>query len=119
MCVTLGDKQMNKWVEIKTNDILIFNSKTGSGSVVETANHGRYFMPAKIGMRLKGEKKPIVRNERFIFSNAKVQKVDGSNRIVKFTLLREIDGTIFSISENDIQTYFAKSPRSSLGGMID
>ena len=107
----------NHWVEIKTNDILIFNSKTGSGSVVETAKHGRYFMPAKIGMRLKGPKKPIVRNERFTFSSARVQKVDGKNRIVKFTLLRESDGTLFAISENDVQAYFAKSSRSSLGGI--
>ena len=108
---------MSIWVELKNNDILIFNQVSGSGSVVETKNHGRYFMPAKIGMRLKGEKKPIARNERFVFNGAQVQQTSGSSRIVKFFLLRELDGTLFAISENDAQSYFAKTSASSLGGL--
>lgn len=107
---------MTKWVETKNNDSLYFSAETGKGSIVETEKHGRYFMPAKIGMRLKGKKSPIRKYERFTFSGYKIQKVEGNRRVLKFFLIREFDGHMFAISEENAQKYFSKSSESSLGG---
>lgn len=107
---------MTKWVEIRQGDSILFKEKTGKGSVVFTSNNGNYFMPAKIGMRIKGIKKPIIKNEEFIFNGSTVQAASGFSRVVKCELLRLCDNTNFYISEMDLMTYFSKSNRSSLGG---
>ena len=105
-----------KWIEVKNGDAVYFKEKTGSGSVVKTKNHGRYFMPAKIGMRIKGEINPIEKHERFIFQNSKVQMVDGSSRIVKCFLVRVSDNSNLAISEQQLMQYFYKKDESSLSG---
>ena len=107
---------MKKWIEVKNNDALYFSAETGKGSIVETEKHGRYFMPAKQGMRLKGKKSPIRKYERFVFSGYKVQKAGQGKRVLKFFLIREFDGHVFAISEDNAQKYFSKSSESSLGG---
>lgn len=109
---------MTKWVEIRNGDTILFKQKTGKGSVVFTANHGNFFMPAKIGMRIKGNKKPIQKNEEFIFNESIVQSVSGTTRVVKCTLTRKLDNSSFYISEMDLMRYFSKSNRSNLGGLI-
>mgnify|MGYP006892426384 CR=1 FL=1 len=105
----------NKWVEVRNGDTVYFIGNSGSGSVVKTENHGRYFMPAKVGMRIKGEKSPISNMEKFIFTNSTIQKVDGSERIIKCLLTRIEDSTVFAISESQMHRYFGKSNESSLG----
>jgi len=107
---------MTQWVEIRQGDSILFKEKSGKGSVVFTPNNGNYFMPAKIGMRIKGFKKPIAKNEEFIFSGSKVQSASGNSRIVKCELLRLSDNVSFFVSEMDLMLYFAKSSKSSLGG---
>ena len=62
---------MTKWVEVKKGDKIIFNSDNGKGSVVKIKNKGYCFMPAKIGMRLNGEKSPIGKFEMFILTDFK------------------------------------------------
>ena len=105
----------NRWVELRNGDSVCFIGNSGTGSVVKTERHGRYFMPAKVGMRIKGEKSPILRMERFIFTESKIQKVDGCNRIIKCFLTRIEDSTIFAISERQLHKYFGKTNESSLG----
>lgn len=108
---------MTQWVEVRSGDAIVFNKQTGKGSVVLTEGKGNFFMPAKIGMRIKGIKKPIARNEEFIFGGSVVQSSSGNSRIVKCKLLRLSDNTNFYISEMDLWNYFSKSSRSSLGGL--
>jgi hypothetical protein len=105
----------NKWVELRNGDTVYFIRNSGEGSVVKTESHGRYFMPAKIGMRIKGIKNPIMKFEKFIFTNSRVQKSEGCERIVKCYLTRIEDSTIFAISERQLHKYFGKSNESSLG----
>lgn len=107
---------MTRWVEIRKGDSIVFKRKTGKGSVVFTESNGNYFMPAKIGMRIKGFVKPIQRSEEFIFNDSAVQSVTGSTRVVKCTLTRKVDNTTFFISEMDLMRYFEKPDRSNLGG---
>ena len=109
---------MIKWVEIRQGDTILFKEKTGKGSVVFTSNNGNYFMPAKVGMRIKGIKKPIEKNEEFIFNGSTVQAASGTSRIVKCELLRLSDNISFFVSEMDLMAYFSKSDKSSLGGYI-
>ena len=106
-----------KWVEVRNGDYVYFMGKRGQGSVVETDCHGNFFMPAKIGMRIKGEKYPILKDEAFIMNNSKVQKVDKSERIVKIFLTRVDDGMQFAISETQFHQYFCKKDESSLGAV--
>lgn len=106
-----------KWIEIRNGDICYFIGKNGTGSVVETQSHGSYFVPAKMGMRIKGNKNPIRKHESFILTNSEVQKVDKCDRIVKVFLTRMLDGKEFAISEKQFQQYFGKSEQSSLGGI--
>ena len=108
---------MTQWVEVRNGDAIYFNRKTGKGSVVLTGGNGNYFMPAKTGMRIKGEKKPIIENEEFIFSGSTVQSSSGKSRIVKCKLLRLSDNTMFYVSEFNLWNYFSKSLRSRLGGI--
>lgn len=103
-----------KYAEVRTNDILTFSGANGSGSVVKTQKHGYYFMPAKSGMRLKGVKSPILKNERFVFTSFRVQKADASGRIIKCILTRLNDGTNFAISEYFFHRYFQKIDLSNL-----
>lgn len=105
------------YTELKNNDLIVFNQKTGSGSIVETKNHGCYFMPAKIGMRLSGIKTPLRKNEQFIYNNYVVQKAEGFDRIIKLFITRIQDGKVFAISEDQLHKNFAKLNRSSLGGI--
>ena len=95
---------------------MLGKEKTGKGSVVFTSSNGNYFMPAKVGMRIKGVKKPIAKNEEFIFNGSTVQAASGTSRIVKCELLRLSDNISFFVSEMDLMTYFSKSDKSSLGG---
>tara|TARA_Y100000589_G_scaffold312055_1_gene331975 strand:- start:941 stop:1261 length:321 start_codon:yes stop_codon:yes gene_type:complete len=99
--------------EVKTSDILLFKENHGKGSIVKVKNRGYYFMPAKFGMRIKGEKKPIAKFERFVFNGYVVQKFD-KDRIIKCYLTRLEDGTNFAISETELYNYFCKSSRSFL-----
>ena len=107
---------MTTWVEVRCGDLIVFKGKTGTGSVVFTQNKGNYFMPAKIGMRIKGVKKPIEKYEEFILNDSVVQSVSGTNRIVKCTLIRKSDNSHFYVSEFDLMQYFSKPDRSNLGG---
>jgi hypothetical protein len=106
---------MRRWSEVRNGESVYFMGKTGSGSVVKTEFHGRYFMPAKVGMRIKGEKKPIIKWEKFIFNSSRVQKAEGTERIVKCFLTRVSDSTVMAISEKQFMQYFSKSEQSSLG----
>ena len=106
-----------KWVEIRNGDGCFFIGKNGTGSVVETQDHGNYFVPAKIGMRIKGFKQPIRKYESFIMTNSEVQKVDKCDRIVKVFLTRILDGKEFAISERQFQQYFVKSNKTSFGSI--
>ncbi len=105
-----------KWVEVRNGDRVYFGGKTGEGSVVATENHGNYFMPARIGIRIKGIKNPISRDEAFTMVSSKVQKVDKCERIVKVMLTRTLDGKEFAISESHFMQFFVKKDESSLGG---
>jgi hypothetical protein len=104
-----------RWVEVRNGDSVYFTGKTGTGSVVSTEFHGRYFMPAKLGMRIKGEVKPIVTWEKFIFNSSRVQKAEGVDRIVKCFLTRTSDSTVLAISEKQFMQYFSKTEHSNLG----
>lgn len=108
---------MRQWVEVRTGDRVYFNGKNGEGSVVNTKNHGNYFMPARIGMRIKGTKKPIAKNEAFTFSSSEVQRVVKRERIVKINLIRAFDGEEFSISEFQFMQFFVRKDESNLGGI--
>jgi len=106
---------MNRWIEVRNGDRVYFNGKNGEGSVVKTEDNHSYFMPARIGMRLKGVKKPIIKNEAFIMSNSEVQKVDKCKRVVKIMLTRAFDGEEFAISESQFMQFFIRRDESSLG----
>ena len=106
-----------KWAEIRSGSYIYFKGKRGQGSVVKTKNHGNYFMPAKIGMRIKGEKFPILSDELFIMNDLKIQKVSKSDRIIKILLTRISDGMNFAISETHVIEYFYKKDESNLGAM--
>lgn len=106
---------MNQWIEVRNGDRVYFNGKNGEGSVVKTENQGNYFMPARVGMRIKGVKKPIGKSESFIMSNSEVQKVDKCERIVKIMLTRVFDGEEFAISESQFMQFFVRRDESSLG----
>tara|TARA_Y100000992_G_C21062561_1_gene394856 strand:- start:123 stop:443 length:321 start_codon:yes stop_codon:yes gene_type:complete len=99
--------------ELKISDILYFKESHGKGSIVKVKNRGCYFVPAKFGMQIKGEKKPIAKFEKFVFNNYVVQKHD-RNRIIKCFLTRLEDGVDFAISENELYNYFCKSSRGTL-----
>jgi len=103
-----------QYTEVKANDIIVFSGASGSGSVVKTAHHGYYFMPAKEGMRLKGIKSPIMKNERFVFTSFRVQKADSEGRIIKCILTRLSNGTNFAISEDFFHRFFNKIDLSNL-----
>tara|TARA_B100000700_G_scaffold97420_1_gene109633 strand:+ start:779 stop:1111 length:333 start_codon:yes stop_codon:yes gene_type:complete len=104
-----------KWVEVRNGDYVYFMGKRGQGSVVKTDGYGNFFMPAKTGMRIKGEKYPILKDEGFIMNSSKVQKVEKTERIVKIFLTRLSDGMQFAISETQFQQYFCKKDESNLG----
>ena len=103
-----------KYTEVKENDVVTFSAKSGSGSVVKTKSHGYYFMPAKLGMRLKGDISPILKNERFVFTSYRVQKADSEGRIIKCILTRLSNGTNFAVSEDFFHRYFKKIDLSNL-----
>ena len=98
---------MNKIVEIKKGDKIIFKAGNGKGSVVFTKNKGNYFMPAKFGMRIDGIKSPIGKYESFIINNFTTQKFE-NKYIVKCTLTRCKDYVQFQISEDQLFRNFAK-----------
>ena len=89
---------MNKTVEVKKGDRIIFKAGNGKGSVVMTKNKGNYFMPAKFGMRIDGLKSPIGQSEVFVINNFEVQKFENKH-IVKCTLTRCKDCIQFHLSE--------------------
>tara|TARA_Y200000002_G_scaffold376982_1_gene381786 strand:- start:3324 stop:3656 length:333 start_codon:yes stop_codon:yes gene_type:complete len=107
-----------KWVEVRNGDYVYFIGKRGQGSVVKTESRGNYFMPAKIGMRIKGKKFPILNDEAFIMNDSKVQKVDKTERIVKVYLTRVADGVTFAISETQFMQYFGKKDISNFGSIL-
>ena len=92
--------------EVKTSDIIFFNSKTGTGSVVEVPGKDKYFMPAKKMLRLPGEKSPIVNGESFVFLGYEVLKAKKNHRIIKVQLSRLHDRSIFFIEEHFLRQYF-------------
>jgi hypothetical protein len=95
-----------KFKEIKTSEIVFFKEPTGTGSVVNVPGKGFYFMPAKKGLRLEGEKKPIVHGESFVFLNYEVLNYSPGKRNIKIQMSRIQDNTIFSIEEHFFKTYF-------------
>tara|TARA_B100001989_G_C24501847_1_gene445364 strand:- start:89 stop:424 length:336 start_codon:yes stop_codon:yes gene_type:complete len=109
---------MTKWIEIKYGDIIKFKGKSGTGSVVFTENKGNYFMPAKLGMRIKGIKKPIKKYEEFVFNDSVVQSASGNHRVVKCFLTRISDNCEFAVSEQCLMRYFGKTNQSRLGGPL-
>ena len=101
--------------ELKASDVLVFNKESGSGSFVKVVGKGNYFMPAKKGLRLEGNKKPIVRNEKFVYIDYEVLKRE-SPRTVRIGLVRVLTGEKCYISENDLDRYFIYSQDQSLHG---
>ena len=101
-------------VELKKGDLVFFKENHGQGSVVKIKSKGLYFMPAKFGMRISGEKSPIAKFEKFVFNDYVVQKKT-NKRIIKCNLTRISDGTQFAISENELYNYFCKTNNSFLG----
>lgn len=105
---------MTQWVEIKKGDKIVFNSGHGKGSVVKVKNKGHYFMPAKVGMRLSGDKSPIARYEEFVVTDLDWFKF--KNKYVhNCYLTRCHDNVLFIVSYDHLQRYFSKTNRSSLG----
>ena len=98
---------MNRLVEVKKGDRIIFKASTGKGSVVRTENKGYYFMPAKFGMRISGLKSPISKNEVFILNDFEVQSYE-NKRVVKCVLTRCKDNVQFALNENEFIKYFSK-----------
>ena len=94
--------------ELKPSDVVVFNSESGTGSFVKVKNKGIYFMPAKKGLRLEGEVKPISKGERFIYIDYEILKRE-SPRILRMSLMRQNSGEKCFISENDLFNYFAYS----------
>ena len=109
---------MTKWIEIRYGDIIKFKGKSGTGSVVFTENNGNYFMPAKLGMRIKGIKKPIKKYEEFVFNDSVVQSASGNSRVIKCFLTRISDNCEFAVSEQCLMRYFGKTNQSRLGGPL-
>ena len=107
---------MIKWVEVKKGDKIVFNSGNGRGSIVKVKNKGYHFMPAKIGMRLNGEKSPIGKLEMFILTDIKWFKFE-DEYITNCYVTRCKDNTSFLISDRNLQRYFSKTQLSSLGGI--
>lgn len=95
-----------KFKEVKQSDIVFFNSATGTGSVVTVSGKGKYFMPSKKGLRLQGDKKPIVKGESFVFLGYDVLKAKNNHRIIRITLSRIYDHSIFYIEEHFLCTHF-------------
>jgi hypothetical protein len=104
---------MTKFVEIRKGDVIVFNSKSGTGSFVNLKNKGIYFMPAKKETRLDGQKFPIKRNEAFIFSGYELLEAKGSTRTTKIILTRVITNQTCFISEYYLHKYFSKPENSS------
>jgi len=92
--------------EVKTSDIIFFNSDTGTGSVVTVPGKDNYFMPAKKMLRISGNKKPIVYGESFVFLGYEVLKAKKDHRIIKIQLSRLHDRSIFYIEEHFFRQYF-------------
>lgn len=92
--------------EVRQSDIIFFKAPTGTGSVVSVDGKGKYFMPAKKGLRLKGDKKPIVRGESFVFLGYEVLKAKKNHRIIRVELSRLHDRSIFYIEEHFLCTHF-------------
>lgn len=98
---------MKMFRELRQGDLVSFKKKSGSGSFVKVENKGYYFMPAKIDMRLEGEdKKPIQKNEIFVYSGYKLLLTEEDKRAVRISLVRETTGQLCFISENDLHNYF-------------
>ena len=95
-----------RFKEVKQSDIIFFNSPTGTGSVVTVTGKGKYFMPSKKGLRLQGDKKPIVRGESFVFLGYDVLKAKSDSRIIRIALSRIHDRSIFYIEEHFLCTHF-------------
>ena len=109
---------MTKWIEIRYGDIIKFKGKSGTGSVVFTENNGNYFMPAKLGMRIKWIKKPSKKYEEFVFNDSVVQSASGNSRVIKCFLTRISDNCEFAVSEQCLMRYFGKTNQSRLGGPL-
>lgn len=92
--------------EIKTADIVFFKQPTGTGSVVKVPDKGKYFMPAKKSLRLKGDKKPIVFGESFVVLSYDVINFSPGKRTIKIEMSRLQDSSIFSIEEHFLMQYF-------------
>lgn len=107
---------MNQWTELKKGDRIVFRAKNGKGSVVKVKNKGHYFMPAKLGMRLRGEKSPIGKFENFVVSDLAYKEFEGKY-IMYACLSRCSDSIQFIVNYPDLQRYFAKTNISSLGGI--
>jgi hypothetical protein len=99
---------MNKYVEIRKGDIIIFNSVSGSGSFVSIKNKGNYFMPAKKEIRLDGQKLPVKRNEPFIYVGSELLEAKGATRMVKIILTRIKTNQECALNEYQLHRYFAK-----------
>jgi|TARA_B100000902_G_C27106159_1_gene811250 hypothetical protein len=99
---------MVKYVEIRKGDIIIFNSKSGSGSFVYLRNKGNYFMPAKRELRLDGQKLPIKLNEPFVYLGSEVLETKGATRMVRISLTRLKTNQACIVNEYHLHKYFSK-----------
>ena len=99
--------------ELREGDVIIFYSKSGSGSFVNVKDKGNYFVPSKKGFKLEGQKKPVSKWEKFVYVGNEVLRSD-IPRIVKMSLVRVSTGESCFISEDDMLSYFKYSPEQDL-----
>lgn len=99
----------NKYKELKNGEIILFTGSTGSASFTEVKNKGFYFTPTKKGLQLKGERKPVIQYEKFVYTGSEVLHSKGSTRTVKIFLTRIETGEQCYTTETQLWQYFTYS----------
>jgi hypothetical protein len=92
--------------ELKNGEIILFKGATGSASFTEIKNKGVYFTPTKKGLQLKGERKPVIQYEKFVYNGSEVLHAKGSSRTVKIFLTRIESGQQCYTTETHLWQYF-------------
>ena len=102
----------SKFIELKNGMVILFKGKTGSASFTNIKDKGIYFTPTKKDLQLKGERKPIIQYEKFIFTGSKVLHAKGSTRTVKISLIRLETNEHCFVTESQLWQYFEYSEKA-------
>ena len=94
--------------KIRTSAKIFFKQKSGSASIVRAKNGFYYFVPAKKDIRLEGESLPIAFKETFTFVNSDLISYNNEDktRLVKISLCRDYNETMFYLTESQLRKYF-------------